>query len=473
MSITRALPRRTKILCTLGPATQSDTMLRNLIERGANMIRLNMSHASHEWVMEIVPRLRKIAKETGVNLGILMDTQGPSIRTGELPSPIELRPGEEFVLRVKGGHSEEVKSVDVDYDNLINDINPGDVVLIDNGAIHMEVLQKTGNLIRCRVLTLGTLKSRKRINLPGVRVNLPALTQKDIADVELGVSLGVDFLALSFVNESADIVGLRSRLLALDSKARIVAKIETQHAVKNLDSIIRVSDVVMVARGDLGIECPMEDLPIIQRRIVKQCIRFGTPVIVATHMLESMIENPLPTRAEVTDVANATYEQADALMLSGETAVGRYPAECVEVLDRVSRRIERTGGAGYADDVLLDSTRHKTVHSAVVLANSLQESKILVFTLRGAMATHASSMRPQHSPIYAFAPSIETVRKLSVNWGTEAFLLPLSRDPSETVHNAIRYLLDSERVKPGDKLVIVSDVLSGEFVVDSIQLRTA
>ncbi len=465
-------PRRTKIVCTIGPDTDKNGHLRPLIEKGTNIFRLNMSHARHDWVRQVVPRIRQLAEEARVNVGILMDTQGPSIRTGELPTPIALQPGEQFVLRVRGAQSEEVRSVDVDYDNLINDIHVGDVVLIDNGAIHMEVLAKAAGLITCRVLTVGTLKSRKRINLPGVRVSLPALTDKDMADVALGAELGVDFFALSFVNESSDIAALRKKLEELDSKARVVAKIETQHAVKNLDAIIRVSDAVMVARGDLGIECPMEDLPIIQRRIVKHCIRLGTPVIVATHMLESMIENPLPTRAEVTDVANATYEQADALMLSGETAIGRYPVECVATLDRVTRRIERTGGAGYGKEVLLDSTRHKTVHSAVVLANSLPSSKILVFTLRGTMATYVSSMRPNHSPIFAFAPHIETVRKLAVNWGTEAFQLPLSNNPAETVNSAIQMLINSERVTSGDKLVIVSDVLSGEFVVDSIQLRT-
>src|SRR5438132_1267568 len=242
------------------------------------------------------------------------------------------------------------------------------------------VLEKRKNRIRCRVMTPGTLGSRRHINLPGVRVNLPPLTKKDIADVGLGIELGVDFVALSFVREASDIAELRRLLQGKKSTARIVAKIEDQAAVHSIDAIINAADIIMVARGDLGIECPMEELPIIQRRIVKMSVRLGKPVVVATHMLESMILNPIPTRAEITDVANAVFEQADAIMLSGETSVGRYPVECVQVLHRVALRIERSGGAGYAKGALLEDVRQKTVASAVVLANSLQDSKLIVFT---------------------------------------------------------------------------------------------
>lgn len=463
--------RKTKIICTLGPATESAEILRAMVEAGANVFRLNMSHAPHDWVRQIVPRIRAVAEELQQIVGILMDTQGPAIRTGDLATKLDLKPGERFEFTVRGEKSEDEHSVDVNYDGLIDDISVGDTVLVDNGVIRLRVLQKTRNKIRCEVLTEGTLGSRRHINLPGVKVNLPPLTEKDIADVELGAELGVDMVALSFCREANDVDVLRQTLQKNGSHARIVAKIEDQLAVKNLKGIIGKADAIMIARGDLGIECPMEDLPIIQRRIVKCCLRLGTPVIVATHMLESMIANPVPTRAEVTDVANAVYEQADAIMLSGETTVGKYPVECVRALDRIARRIERSGGAGYACDALLEDDRQKTIRSAVVLADNLTGSKIVVFTRRGFMADFTSNLRPRHSPIYAFAPTIETCRKLALNWGTIPLHLPFPADPNRTILDAEHHLLAHGLAHPGDHLVIISDLLAGESRFASIQLR--
>src|SRR4029077_8583625 len=238
-------------------------------------------------------------------------------------------------------------SVNVNYENFINDINVGDVVLIDNGAIQMKVLAKQGNKVECEVLTEGKLGSRRHINLPGVKVSLPALTAKDIADVKLGLELGVDFIALSFVREARDLMQLRELFGETGHHPLVIAKIEDQEALQHLEAIVREADAVMVARGDLGIELPYEELPIIQRRIVKTCLTLGRPVIVATHMLESMINAPMPTRAEVTDVANAVFEQVDAIMLSGETTVGKFPLKCIEVFERITARIERSGGANY------------------------------------------------------------------------------------------------------------------------------
>lgn len=463
--------RKTKIICTLGPATESADTLREMIEAGANVFRLNMSHAPHDWVRKIVPRIRAVAKELQQIVGILMDTQGPAIRTGDLPTKLDLKPGDIFQFTVRGEKSEESHSVDVNYDGLIDDISVGDVVLLDNGVMRWRVLEKANNKIRCEVLTEGTLGSRRHINLPGVKVNLPPLTEKDIADVELGAELNVDMVALSFCREASDVEVLRKTLWENGSQARIIAKIEDQLAVKNINGIIEKADAIMVARGDLGIECPMEDLPIIQRRIVKRCLKYGKPVIVATHMLESMISNPVPTRAEVTDVANAVFEQADAIMLSGETTVGKYPVECVRVLDRIARRIEGSGGAGFAAGAVLEDDRQKTVRSAVVLANSLPNSKIVVFTRRGFMADSTSNLRPELSPIYAFAPAIETCRKLALNWGTFPLHLQFSTDPNRTIVDAEMLLLAQKLAKPGDHLVIVSDLLAGEARFASIQLR--
>jgi pyruvate kinase len=463
--------RKTKIICTLGPASEGEATLRAMIEAGANVFRLNMSHASHDWVRAIVPRIRTIARELDTMVGVLMDTQGPAIRTGDLKTALNLKPGDIFEFTVRGERSEEAYSVDVNYDGLVHDISVGDTVLVDNGVIHLRVLSKTENRIRCEVLTEGTLGSRRHINLPGVKVNLPPLTSKDLADVELGAKLGVDYVALSFCREKGDVEELRRVLWHHGSKARIVAKLEDQSALRNMDEIIRVSDAIMVARGDLGIECPMEELPIIQRKIVKRCLRIGRPVIVATHMLESMITNPLPTRAEITDVANAVFEQADAIMLSGETTVGRYPVECVKILDRVARRIERSGGAGFARDAVLANDRQKAVHSAVVLANSLPHSQLVVFTRRGNTADFASNLRPEQGVIFAFAPTIEVCRRLTLNWGTRPLLLPFDTVPNKTIAAAEAMLRTLDEASPGNHLVILSDVIVGENRFDSIQLR--
>jgi pyruvate kinase len=359
----------------------------------------------------------------------------------------------------------------VNYDGLINDINVGDTVLVDNGVMHMKVLEKRDNKIRCEVLTPGLLGSRRHINLPGVKVNLPPLTAKDLADIEVGVQVGVDFFALSFCREPSDVVEFRRVLREQGADTPIIAKIEDQSAVREIDAIIEAADIIMIARGDLGIECPLEELPIIQRRIAKHCMALGRPVIVATHMLESMIENPVPTRAEITDIANAVFEQADAIMLSGETTVGKYPVECVRVFDRVARRIERSGGAGYATDAVIVDPRHKMVKSAVVLANSFEDSKLVIFTRRGIMANYTSHLRPDHSPIFAFSPDDVVVRRLSLNRATYAIKMPFDIRPEHTVADAEAILVKEGLAKSGDRLIVVSDIRAGDERFDSVHLR--
>lgn len=465
--------RKTKIICTLGPATETPEILCQLMQQGADVFRLNMSHARHDWVRQMVPLIRSIAEELARPVAILLDTQGPAIRTGDLRADLQLRPGEILEFTVRGATSEETNSVDVNYDGLINDISIGDTVLVDNGVIQLLVLEKKQNRIRCRVLTSGTLGSRRHINLPGVRVNLPPLTQKDRDDVRLGAEMNVDFVALSFARQEGDVEELRRVMQGLGSTAQIIAKIEDQSAVAQIDDMIKAADVILVARGDLGIECPMEELPIIQRKIVKQCLHFGKPVIVATHMLESMIENPVPTRAEITDVANAVFEQTDAIMLSGETTVGRYPVKCVEVFDRVAQRIERSGGAGFARHTKLHDPRQKTVASAVSLANSLPNSKLIVFTRHGTMARYVSNMRPEHAPIFAFTPFEHVCRHLALCWGTHPVLLEFTGDPNSTIEAAEAYLRDAGLTQMNDSLVVLSDLRAGDSQIDSIQVRQA
>jgi pyruvate kinase len=469
--------RRTKIVATLGPATESDEMLRHLITGGVDVMRLNMAHATHEWTRTIVRRIRAASQSVGREVAVMMDIKGPEIRTGDVDVPIELQPGEIFDFTVKPGvervRAEEIRSVDVNYLNLVNDIQVGDTVLVDNGLIRLEVLEKNEAHIRCRVLTPGELKSRRHINLPGVHVNLPAFTDKDRSDTLVGIEAGIDFVALSFVREAADIFQLRQFLKDHGSRARIVAKIEDQSAIDNLDEIIRATDVLMVARGDLGIEIPLQELPVVQRRAVRICLSIGRPVIIATHMLESMIGQPMPTRAEITDVANSVYELADCVMLSGETTIGRYPLECVRVLDTIARRIEDDMSTDHAEPAVFHAERMKLLRSAVVMANELPNSAILCFTRRGITAAGLAAHRPLCAPILAVTDSLETLRHLKMVRSVEPFLLQPFGEPEKTIERALESLTKLGRIREGDKLVIVSDVITSANVrIDSIQLRT-
>ncbi len=354
----------------------------------------------------------------------------------------------------------------------MKDIKVGDTVLVDNGLLRLEVLEKNEARIRCRVLIPGELKSRRHINLPGVKVNLPSFTEKDRGDTTVGLEEGIDFVALSFVREAKDIEVLRTFLNERKSKVKIIAKIEDQSAIQNLDEIVQACDSLMVARGDLGIECPFEDLPVIQRRAVRTCLAQGRPVIVATHMLESMIAQPVPTRAEITDVANAVYEQADCVMLSGETTVGKYPVDCVEMLDKISRRIELETAEDWHEPAVFTGERMKVLHAAVVLANETPHSKLITFTRHGFMAQGLALLRPAHSPIFALTPSLEVLRQLRLLRAVEPHLMPLASEPNETIENAIGLLRRAGRVNVGDKLIVATDILAQDRLVDSVQLRT-
>jgi pyruvate kinase len=329
-----------------------------------------------------------------------------------------------------------------------------------------------GKRIIAEVVTGGEMKSRRHINLPGVDVNLPPLTKKDYEDLDLGVELGVDYFALSFAREPGHIQHLELLLEQRNCPARVIAKIENQQALKNLDALVQASKGIMVARGDLGSECPVEDLPIIQRDIIERCSYFGRKVIVATQMLESMIENPVPTRAEVTDIFNAVIEQVDCVMLSGETSVGKYPDRCVEVLHRVTSRTEQRYPSGrFASDAPLKTNKHKTVKAAVVLANSISGSKLMVFTKGGVTAHLLAHQRPEFAPIFAFTPSLPVSRALMSARGVWPFVMEFDREPQETILTALDLLKKRKLICAGDPIVILTDVLHDELVVDSILLR--
>ncbi|MBN8216484.1 MAG: pyruvate kinase [Spirochaetes bacterium] len=469
---TRPALRRTKIIATIGPATDSPELLRRLIEAGMDVARINMSHSSGETAAAITRLLRQTAAELGRQVAIMMDLQGPAIRTGDLPTALDLKPGDRIALTVRGAKSEETHSVDVNYEHLVEDIGLGDIVIVDNGNIKLKVLEKRRNELTCEVLTEGVLGSRRHINLPGVRVKLPALTEKDILDVETAMAIGVDYIAMSFCREAEDVLKLKAILDYRKAPQKVIAKLEDQEGVKNLDAIIAAADAVMVARGDLGIELPFEELPIIQRRIVKHCILAGTPVIVATHMLESMIDNPSPTRAEITDVSNAVFEQADAIMHSGETSVGHYPLACLEIMDRIARRVERSGGAGYAELARMPSLGAKMVKAASLMAREVGAAALIVFTRRGSMARNAAWQRSLGTPVFAFTDDPVLLPTLALFWGIEPFLIEFHDDSAKNFEAAIARLKTKGLVKPGDHLVAVTEVNLGGRVMDTILMET-
>ncbi len=463
--------RRTKIISTIGPATNNPAMIEKLVAAGVNVFRLNMSHASHEQAKADTLAIRAAAEKLGKTVAVLMDTQGPAIRTGELATELNLEPGQVIALTVRGEHSEEYTSVDVNYDDLVNDIAVGDVVVVDNGTIKLKVLKKKHNQLECEVLTEGILGSRRHINLPGVRVNLPALTDKDIDDIELGIEIGVDWFAMSFVRQAEDVQRLRAILDYRKAPQKICAKLEDQQGAANIDEIIRVADAVMIARGDLGIEVPYEELPILQRKVAKRCVSQGKPFVIATHMLESMIDTPSPTRAEVTDVANAVFEQADAIMLSGETSVGKYPLACVDVMDRIARRIERSGAAGFEKDAVIEDPDAKIVRQAADVARELKATALVVFTRTGRMAHHAAWTRMLDCPIFAFTNNPTLLPQLALLWSVHPTYLDFNDDPNQTVHDAGNILLHREHIAEGDTVVFVSEATIKDKRVDTIQIE--
>jgi pyruvate kinase len=464
---------KTKLICTLGPATESEEMIGKLMTAGADVFRLNMSHAKHEWAAEMVKRVRRQAQQRHAHIAVLFDLTGPSIRTGDLPQPLTLAEGDVVEFRQLTATATVEKSTTVNYDGLMGDVAVGNTLVVDNGALLMHIDRVEAERILCTVKTPGLMGSRRHINLPGVRLNLPALTPKDHHDLALAVECEADYIAGSFVRDAAHVRELREAMKALEGEAQIIAKIEDQEAIRNIDAIIAESDVIMIARGDLGTELQFEELPIVQRRIVRRCHELGTRVIVATQLLESMITNPTPTRAEVTDVMNAAYEEADALMLSGETSVGRYPERCVDALARITTRIERTGGLGFGQAVLLRDERQKTARAAVTLADSLPGACLVVLTRRGALANQIAMLRPRTQRIFAVATKDSICRKLALTRGVTAIKLAFSSNIEETIQRVTEWLRHENLVQPGTPIVILADIISDHFAANSILVHHA
>lgn len=464
------MKRRTKIICTIGPATASFEGLKALCEAGMNVVRINMSHSDHASALKIINWIKTLNRQVDYPVPILLDTQGPEIRTGVLENPMELKAGDVVTLSVRDGDMIEQRSIHVNYTELVDVVEVGRIITVDNGLMNFKVLQKKDHQLTCEVIDGGTLGSRKHVNLPGVRVNLPAITAKDRDDIAFGMANDVDFIALSFVRSPDDIVELRKLLGKKESSTKVIAKIEDQEGVNKIHEIVAVSDGVMVARGDLGIETDIADLPNIQRRIVHACARQGKRCIVATHLLESMIDNPIPTRAEVTDVANAIYEGVDSVMLSGETSVGKYPQRCVEQLAKIADRTERFPGLGYEKSLELGNDKQHVAVHAVALAEAVEALGIIVITRRGITADYVTSARPQKVPIFAFTNDSQTRRRLALNRSVHAHRIAFSSDPEKTLQRAFDLLRKKEAVEVGAKLVVISDVLADQ-PTEAIQIR--
>jgi len=463
--------RRTKIICTIGPATASYPMLERLQAAGMNVARINMSHADHAGAAQIIQWIKTLNRKVRHPVAVMLDTQGPEIRTGDVEHPIQLEPGEVVTLTVRGEVDVEHTSIHVNYQDLVTSVNVGDRITIDNGLINFAVLEKNGPLLKCRVVDGGWLGSKRHVNLPGVRVNLPAITEKDVKDIRFGMERDIDFVALSFVRSADDIARLRELLGPKAQNIKVIAKIEDQEGVSNVDAICRASDGIMVARGDLGIETNIAELPNVQRRIVRVCALHGRRSIVATHLLESMIQNPIPTRAEVTDVANAIYEGADAMMLSGETGIGKYPVRCVEQLDAIARSSERYPGLGFERELTAPNDKQHIAAAAVSLAESIAAAGIVVITRRGIMADLVTNCHPNTVPIYAFTNHSQTRRRLVLNRAVSSFRTSFSLEPEKTLQTAFAVLREREGLTPGDKVVVISDVLATRRF-DAIQIRT-
>ncbi|WP_240374626.1 pyruvate kinase [Bacillus piscicola] len=458
--------RKTKIVCTIGPASESPEKLRQLMDSGMNVARLNFSHGTHEEHQSRIQLIRDIAKEADKNIGILLDTRGPEIRTHNMTDgAVQLVKGQELLVATEEveGTSEKIS---VTYENLANDIEPGKVILLDDGLIELEVMEVASDVIRTKVLNSGELKNRKGVNVPNVKLNLPGITEKDAEDIEFGIENDVDFIAASFVRRPSDVLEIREILERHGAEdIHIIPKIENQEGIDNIDAILEVSDGLMVARGDLGVEIPPAEVPLAQKELIKKCNSRAKPVITATQMLDSMQRNPRPTRAEASDVANAIFDGTDAVMLSGETAAGDYPVESVKTMHDIAVKTE----TALKYETILEQ---RTKESRKSITNSISQSvshtafhlgaaAILTGTESGYTAKVVSKYRPE-SPIIAVTNSEKVLRRLALVWGVTPLLGTAAKSTDEMLDSTVRASLKAGLVKHGDLVIITAGVPVGE-----------
>ena len=456
---------RSKIICTIGPATNKLSILKKLNKAGMNVARINMSHATHSSASLIINKINKINSSndgTTSKIAILLDTQGPEIRTGDTNIPIDLNVGDEVTLTVRDEIDVETSSIKVNYKGLVHSVDVGSKITVDNGLINFKVLSKESDTLLCKVIHGGKLGSKRHVNLPGVRIDMPSITTKDIQDIEFGIKNGVDFIAASFVRTSDDLKILSDIINKKKSSSKIIAKIENQEGLDNIDDICSSAWGVMVARGDLGIETSLTDLPNIQRKIMYACAKWGTRSIVATHLLESMIENPTPTRAEVTDIANAIYEGADALMLSGETSIGKYPIECVEFIKSISEKTEKFKTLGYERHLITNSDWESIAVAAKNLAESIDADGIIAVTRTGATASYISNAKPNGIPIFTFTNNKNTLKQMSLVGSSICFYIPRLNNHEITLSKAEKVLKNYFKEKKSLKFIMLSGIFSEE-----------
>jgi pyruvate kinase len=452
--------RRTKIVCTIGPSTSSPEMIARLLAAGMDVARLNFSHGTHEEHAARITLLRKAAHETARPLGILQDLQGPKIRTGALvgKQPVQLHAGDRFDITTQPivGTATRVSTT---YTALPHDVRAGDRILLSDGLIELRVIDSTDDEVHTVVVFGGELREHQGINLPGVNVSAPALTEKDIADLEFGLAQGVDYVAISFVRRAADIHDIKGRIKAAGKNTPVVAKIEKPEALDDLAAILEATDAIMVARGDLGVEMPAEQVPVVQKQLIEAANSAGVPVITATQMLDSMIRNPRPTRAEASDVANAIIDGTDAVMLSGETANGMFPIEAVEMMARIAEVAEASGRHG--DHILAPSLvieRQPSVSKAIsaaagAIVNALPVRAIVAFTMTGRSALLISNMRPI-VPILAFTPSETVFNTMNLAWGVTPIMCGYIERLDTLGERVTEILLARGFAEPGDAVVV-------------------
>ncbi|MDU5911511.1 MAG: pyruvate kinase [Staphylococcus epidermidis] len=459
--------RKTKIVCTIGPASESEEMLEKLMNAGMNVARLNFSHGSHEEHKARIDTIRKVAKRLNKTIGLLLDTKGPEIRTHNMKDGlIVLEKGKEVIVSMDEVEGTPEK-FSVTYENLINDVNIGSYILLDDGLVELQVkeINKDKGEVKCDILNTGELKNKKGVNLPGVKVNLPGITDKDADDIRFGIKENVDFIAASFVRRPSDVLDIRQILEEEKAEITIFPKIENQEGIDNIEEILEVSDGLMVARGDMGVEIPPESVPMVQKDLIRKCNKLGKPVITATQMLDSMQRNPRATSAEASDVANAIYDGTDAVMLSGETAAGQYPEEAVKTMRNIAVSAEAA-----QDYKKLLSDRTKLVETSLVnaigvsvahTALNLNVKAIVAATESGSTARTISKYRP-HSDIIAVTPSEKTARQCAIVWGVNPVVKEGRKTTDALLNNAVATAVETGRVSNGDLIIITAGVPTGE-----------
>ncbi len=449
------IKKKSKIVATVGPASRNKETLAELVKAGANVFRMNFSHGTHEDHKQVIDMVKEVNEELGTNVCLLQDLQGPKIRLSKVENDgVEINDGDDFIITTDDmlGNSQKASTI---YQGITSDVKPGNTILIDDGNIELEVKEVIGNDVHTRIVHGGILKSRKGINLPNSKVSAPSLTEKDIEDLEFGMQFDIEWVALSFVRSAEDIVDIKSRLKAKGCRSKVVAKIEKPEALENIDAIIEATDAIMVARGDLGVEIPMEQVPVWQKKMVKKCNKLAKPVIIATQMMESMIENPRPTRAETNDVANAVMDGADALMLSAESASGKFPVEAVASMAKTIAEVEKSVDSiyhRYRDKERQESSTRLNdllVRAACRLSESVGAHAIVGMTKSGYTAYKLAMHRPK-SEIFVFTQNKYVLRQASLIWGVTTYYFDEHKSIDDTLAAIESVLIDKGHLKKDD-----------------------